>query len=210
MATDKKSFLVYCDWIHTVEKLPNEIAGELFKHLLEYVNDRNPVTENLIVDVTFEPMKQQLKRDLKKWEKISERNRENGNKGGRPITQKNPKEPSGLIDNPKEPDTVTVTVNETVKDIKNTFNIESRKLAFSKQLNPFLDKYGKPLLKDFLEYWCEHNENGKKMRFEMSKNQPFNISRRLSTWNKTNKNGNTGHSKANSTSGAGTTRQDFP
>ena len=68
MAEEKKSFILYVDLIHTIEKLPNEDAGELFKHILRYVNDKNPTTENILVDVTFEPIKQQLKRDLKAWE----------------------------------------------------------------------------------------------------------------------------------------------
>ena len=37
---------------------------------------------------------------------------------------------------------------------------------------------------EFLSYWTEHNPDGKKMRFEMAKNQPFNIKRRMATWKK--------------------------
>ncbi len=68
MAENKKSFLLYCDLIHTISKMPNEKAGELFKHILDYVNDKNPETEDLIIQLTFEPIKQQMKRDLIKWE----------------------------------------------------------------------------------------------------------------------------------------------
>ena len=63
MATDKKSFLLYCDLIHTVEKLDDEHAGELFKHILRYVNDQNPTPKDFIIDLAFEPIKQMLKRD---------------------------------------------------------------------------------------------------------------------------------------------------
>jgi hypothetical protein len=42
MAKNKKSFVLYCDLIHTIEKLSNEQAGELFKHILRYVNDKDP------------------------------------------------------------------------------------------------------------------------------------------------------------------------
>ena len=58
MAKDKKSFILYTDLIHTVEKLPDEKAGLLLKHLLRYVNDMDPVTDDLIVDIAFEPIKQ--------------------------------------------------------------------------------------------------------------------------------------------------------
>ena len=72
MAENKKSFILYCDLIHTIEKMPNEKAGELFKHILMYVNDKNPETDDLITNLTFEPIKQQLKRDLKKFEEVKE------------------------------------------------------------------------------------------------------------------------------------------
>jgi len=43
MAEDKKGFLLYADLIHTIEKMPNDKAGLLFKRILNYVNDLNPV-----------------------------------------------------------------------------------------------------------------------------------------------------------------------
>lgn len=68
MAADKKSFVLYCDLIHTVEGLSDKEAGKLFKHVLAYVNDKNPETTDKIVNVAFTPIKQQLKRDLVKYE----------------------------------------------------------------------------------------------------------------------------------------------
>jgi hypothetical protein len=67
MATDKKGFVLYADLIHTVSKMPDDKAGELLKHILSYVNDENPETDDLIIQLTFEPIKQQLKRDLIKY-----------------------------------------------------------------------------------------------------------------------------------------------
>ena len=78
MAENKKSVLLYCDIIHTIEKMDNETAGEFFKHYLRYINDQNPTTKNLIIDIAFESVKQNLKRDLKKWEQRAEKSRANG------------------------------------------------------------------------------------------------------------------------------------
>ena len=75
---NKKSFILYCDLIHTVEHLTDEQAGNLFKHILEYVNDREPITDNVITKLSFEPIKQQLKRDLKKWENKTDQRSEAG------------------------------------------------------------------------------------------------------------------------------------
>lgn len=103
MAKDKQSFLLYTDLIHLVNKLPNEKAGELFKFILSYVNDENPTTEDILIQVAFEPIKQSLKRDLLKYEKICNRNKDNGSKGGRPKSNDKPKKPTRLIKNPNEP-----------------------------------------------------------------------------------------------------------
>jgi len=123
MAQDKKGFILYADLIHTVRKLSKEKQGKLFMTILEYVNDENPIIDDLNVDLVFEPIKRQLKRDLKKFELRADRSRENGKLGGRP---KKPRKPSGLKNNltePRKPDTVTVndtvivTVNDSKKEI---------------------------------------------------------------------------------------------
>lgn len=66
----KNSFILYKDLIHTVEKMPKDKAGELFMTILSYVNDRDPKTDDLLLELVFEPIKQQLKRDLKDWEDV--------------------------------------------------------------------------------------------------------------------------------------------
>ncbi len=68
MAKDKKSFVLYADLIHTVKKMPEDKAGKLLLTILEYVNDENPEVDDMLVDLVFEPIKQQLKRDLIKFE----------------------------------------------------------------------------------------------------------------------------------------------
>jgi hypothetical protein len=65
--------------------------------------------------------------------------------------------------------------------------IEERQLGLMDDLKPFVEKYGKEMLREFFDYWTEKNKNGKKMRFEMQK--VFDISLRLATWNKNKSNG---------------------
>lgn len=283
MANDKKGFMAYADWIHSAEKMTDEEAGQIFKHLLRYVNDKDPEPPNRLIELSFEPWKQQLKRDLKKYERRVEVSRSNGKKGGRPKTRdkifdidgnKIPetssfghfvyviydkardefkvgetknliqrrldiKEPTAnleifcfgmddafkcqkiereilkkhkhssaggdwlaihedeayeikkyisqetqqvnLIPKKADKDNVTVIDNVTVKD-KDI--LEVRSTAFYQKLVPYLTDYSKDIIRDFFDYWTEHNEGGKKMRFELAKNNPFNIKRRLGTWKK--------------------------
>lgn len=81
MAKDKKSFILYADIIHSVNILDNEQTGILFKHILAYVNDQNPQVNDPIIKIAFEPIKQQLKRDLRKYEQMLKNRSEAGKKG---------------------------------------------------------------------------------------------------------------------------------
>ena len=122
MAENKKSFVFYCDWIDTFKALPKDKGYDLLMHLLSYVNDENPKTDDVLVNAVFQNIKNALKRDLKKYEVRAENSRENGKLGGRP---KKPKKPSGLIKNPtepKKPDSVNVSDSDNVINIP-TFEI---------------------------------------------------------------------------------------
>lgn len=81
MAEGKKSVLLYCDILHTVEQLDDDTAGKLFKHYLRYINDLSPETDNVLVKIAFEPIKQNLKRDLVKWETKQQEKSINGRMG---------------------------------------------------------------------------------------------------------------------------------
>jgi hypothetical protein len=81
MAKDKKGFILYCDLQYTINKLTDEQAGKLFKHILSYVNDEDPIAEDLITEIAFEPIKQQLKRDLVKFEDTKVKRSEAGKAG---------------------------------------------------------------------------------------------------------------------------------
>ena len=83
MADNKKSFLFYCDWKDTFEELPKETGYDLLIHLLRYVNDENPVTKDPIVKALFPIIKNQLKRDLDKWEGIKGKRSEAGKESAR-------------------------------------------------------------------------------------------------------------------------------
>lgn len=74
MAENKKSFYFYTDWGATFDELSDEDAGKLIKHLCDYVRDKNPETDNILIKAVFANIKNTLKRDLIKWEGKSERN----------------------------------------------------------------------------------------------------------------------------------------
>jgi hypothetical protein len=82
MAKDKKSFVLYSDQKELFNQLTNEAAGKLIKHIFAYVNDENPESDDMIINLAFTPIKQQLKRDLRKFEEIKIARSEAGKSGG--------------------------------------------------------------------------------------------------------------------------------
>ena len=114
MAENKRSFILYADQIGVFEKLPDDVAGKLIKIIFDFVNDRNPEPEDILLQVCFEPIKLQLKRELKTWEAQRSKRSEAGKTGGiksgesRRLRSKR----SGASKNEaNEADNVNVTVN---------------------------------------------------------------------------------------------------
>ena len=190
MADNKKSFILYCDLIHTIEKLPDEKAGQLFKHILKYVNDKNPIIENdLILELVFEPIKLQLKRDLVKFEEVRVKRSEAGKKSAELKAQQNSTNSTSVESvkhrSTNSTDNVNVNVNDNVNVIKEN-NIDVRKLKFADTLKPFLQTYGKDLLNDFFKYWTEPNKSNTKFKQELEKT--WSLERRLETWSNNDNN----------------------
>ena len=78
MAENKKSFVLYADLISNIDHLTNEEKGILFNHLLEYVNDMNPILEDRLILTAWKPIERQLKRDLQKYEGTKEERSKSG------------------------------------------------------------------------------------------------------------------------------------
>ena len=121
MAQNKKSFILYADQKGVFDQLPDELAGKLIKHIFAYVNDENPISENLIINIAFEPIKQSLKRDLRRWEDYIEKQSLNGKKGGRPPKAKESQETQAFFEKPKKAD--SVSDNDNVKEYKESLNL---------------------------------------------------------------------------------------
>lgn len=175
MAKDKKGFILYADQKELFEQLPNEKAGELIKFIMAYVNDENPITEDLIINLAFTPIKQQLKRDLQKFEETKVSRSIAGKAGANKRWQ------NVSNDSKRIPSIAKMAVNDNVnvKD-KVILSIEERKKNFANQISEHKNEYSKDMLKDFYLYWTEHGTNDKKMRFE--KQTSFDVSRRLNNW----------------------------
>jgi len=152
---NKKSFILYADIHSTVQHLTNEKAGELFKIILGYVNDEDPEINDLVLRIAFEPIKQQLKRDLRVWKNKKNIRAEAGRLGGLAKSSNAKQTVAKLAVN----DTVNVNVNVS-KDIYREFYHLS---ISQKEYLKLLEQFKKEHIDDVLDS-IENYKNNKKYK----------------------------------------------
>jgi hypothetical protein len=178
MAKDKKSFILYCDQQGLFNKLPDEIAGKLIKHIFAYVNDENPITSDLLLEIAFEPIKLQLKRDLRKYDDYIDKQRLNGAKGGRPSKPTETQITQPFFQEPKKADNVNGNENEN----DNATNKKGFVKPTIEQLKEYMSEQG---MNDIAENWLNHYEaNG----WMVGKNKMKDWKASVRTWKTNQKN----------------------
>lgn len=144
MAENKKSFILYADLIKVVDKLPDDVAGKLFKIVLKYVNDQEVCIDDILLEIAFEPIKNQLKRDLKKWENLKEKR----SKAGKISAEKRKQNSTNSthVESVKDCSTLStvnvndnVTVNDTVTVTVNDILLEKETKEYIGQNENFQD-----------------------------------------------------------------------
>ena len=151
MAEGKKSFVLYTDLIEITEELTDEEAGLLFKTILRYVNDLNPVIPKEI-KLAFIPIRQDLKRDLKKYEAQVERiNRINEERK----RKKEEQERNEVDTISHEVEGVNVNVNDNVNvNVLDKSNIKEKVIKEKSPTSRFI-----PPTLDEVKNYCDERRN---------------------------------------------------
>lgn len=166
---DKKSFILYSDLIKVVDKLPDDVAGKLFKIILKYVNDVEVPIDDILLEIAFEPVKNQLKRDLKKWESLKQKRSKAGKISAEKRQRKSTK--STHVENVEQSpanstvsvnDNVTVNVNDNVLLKKET---KEKKFNFKKSLIDF--GFKEKLIDDWLKVRKTKKATNSETAFDM-------------------------------------------
>lgn len=159
----KESFVIYKAFYSPISELSDEDLGRLFRWLFQYQINGNEPTNTDRVYMAFQFFKNQFRLDDEKYQKVVNRNKNNGLKGGRKKTQSNPNNPVGFKE-PKQAD------KDNEKDILSKDNnkiptIETF-LAYSKTIEiykPELDY----AIKSKYEAWKDNgwkDGNGKEIK----------------------------------------------
>lgn len=141
MAKGKNKITIYRDWVDYFEPLTDEEAGKLIKHLLRYTDDQNPVGDRM-TELLFIPLKKTLKRDLKEWEAICEKNRSNGMNGGRPKTKptETQNNPTVILETQNNP-IIDIDIDNKIIDIvKEDSMLVKTASPYAKKIIPTLDE----------------------------------------------------------------------
>ena len=145
MAENKKSFILYCDLINNIDHLTNEEKGILFNHLLEYVNDKNPVLTDRLILTAWKPIERQLKRDLKKFDEVKSKRSEAGKRSAELRALKKRQQSSTNPTSVKsvQHSSTNSTVNDNDNDNVNDNDNEIKDKSFTINNKSFLDRVKK-------------------------------------------------------------------
>jgi uncharacterized phage protein (TIGR02220 family) len=147
MAENKKSFVLYSDQRTLIELLNNEQAGVLLKHIFAYVNDENPICTDQLINIAFEPIKQQFKRDLIKWERTKEGRSKAGLASAEAKKLNKLQQTSTNVNKVKQSSTKS-TVNDNVNvNVNNIKDINTKPIDFERLLEYINKSFGRKFLK---------------------------------------------------------------
>jgi hypothetical protein len=70
MSEGKKFFILNYDLIDILDKMPNEKAGELFKHVLAFVNDKQPTSDDALINIVFDVIRKDMAEEYNRRQNI--------------------------------------------------------------------------------------------------------------------------------------------
>jgi hypothetical protein len=176
MADNKKSFVLYADIIHTISILDDAKAGKLFKHILDYVNDKNPISDDMFINIAFEPIKQQLKRDLQKWDEIRSKRAVAGSIGGHSKAKRS--KPKQNIANATDAKQIVANVADNVNVNVNVINNSKdhiTDLFISKTQNNWQIDFAKKEAEKFYNFYESKN-------WLIGKNKMKSVEHAIANW----------------------------
>jgi hypothetical protein len=167
----RDNMLIYRSFFEAIKDLPAEDQAEVWNAIFELGLNGKLVDLKGIPNTVFKLIRPQIEANIKRFQN-----------GKIPKNKQNKSESEA---NQEQNKSETESNKNNNININKNDNILIRKNKFYESLKPFLSEYNPAMLRDFFDYWSEHGENDKKMRFEKEKS--FGISRRLSTWSKNQK-----------------------
>lgn len=153
---------MYVDLIHTLRKLTDVQRGKLMLIIWEYVNDENPTVDDPIIDIVFEPIKRQLKRDLLRYEKKKKQWSDAG-KASAEARRLRAEQTLTDVEGCSTDSTVNVNVNDTVtvNDNNNIYKSSGHLEITWDEFNKLVDEFGNVKSDDMVNKVLNYRKNSK-------------------------------------------------
>lgn len=199
---NKSSFVFRKEWADAMKGLPDDVRLKLYEAIIEYAftgkdAELGPLsmTVFLVAKAAIDKATEtsEMRRMAgKKWKRkktvVRKKNTTTTALTADPLPsppsneesiQQPPPPPPPVESKPKTDNGVEII--EAKKPVTHTPPVGHRQQRFYDSLIPFVEKYGKDMVRDFYDYWTETTRSGAKMRFEL---QPtWVVSKRLARWN---------------------------
>ena len=99
----KNNIIFYRQWWESIRELESDLQSQVYDDLFRFIFENVEPTES-ISRAVISPMRSTIQNNNAKYERICERNRANGSKGGAPKGNENARK-SLIGNNPKQPKT---------------------------------------------------------------------------------------------------------
>ena len=203
----KDSFVFRKEWRDAISGFSDDVRLEIYEAIIEYGITGEIKQLKPLAKMAFNFVKTELDKDKQKYEAMCERNKANRNKA---INHSSPlvttcDQTQPLVtnnDNDSDNDIIKEELTKVSKkkdELSSSTHtplelLEKRKKAFYEELVPYVEKYGKDMVRAFYEHWSEPNKSKTKMRFELERT--WETPRRLATWERNDYKFNKGKSEA--------------
>lgn len=181
----RDSFVFYRSFFEALQDVPIEERACIYDAICAYsLNDIEPKLTGMQLAI-FKLIRPNIDSNKRKYEN-GKKGASFGKKGGRPKKDNPSQTPTKPQDNPSQTRNVDVDVDDNVDINKEKIEKEKnlslldRTQKFKDELTPFVEQYGKDMIRAFFDYWSEPNKAKTKMRYEMQKT--WDVSGRLRTW----------------------------
>lgn len=145
----RDSLIFYTAYSDKFNKLSDEQFGKLVRIMLHYQTTGTvPIIDDPLIELSFNVVKFDMDMNNEKYERVVQRNRENGGKGGRPKNPTEPQKPSGLSGNPTKPKKAD---NDNENDNEHDNDNEIKRESKAKRFTP-------PTLEEVQAY-CRERKN---------------------------------------------------
>lgn len=191
---ERSGFTFYRSWKKSISDLSSTDKLLMYESICDYALDGVEPSLNGFPKSLFILIEPYLKKERVKFlngckggAPIGSRNNPNGRKSyNQKLTEIEPRTNQELTESEPTP---IINVKCKMDNVKNNkennkkkagLSFAERQQNFHDSLIPFIEQYGKTMIRAFFDYWSEPNPNQTKMRFELQKT--WDTERRLRAW----------------------------